>query len=613
MPGRQGCFCGGKNVHTPVVVIRTSLAAGRRYILLGWILLVVCVWPARAALPTQNRLDAQLGWSGWVSLGSWIPLRVEIASTRSGDAAVEAEVPQAGRAAGMIFRAFVHLSPGVPQRITLPVFLTDPGRPVTVRLLDGNRELARQVVAAGGARVVEGVVLALTREPVGLEFLAGFSRKLRAAYIEEDDLPARWQDYSGVALLVIRDLNPARIRPAQEQAIAQWVLQGGHLLVTSGERLDVLRVPWLAALLPAIPIGLAGRQLAGLPEAVTGTSVTVRPGADVHPATGPPLSVRWRVGAGVVTLWTVDAFAPAVRVWPGRVALWDEALRARGAPAVAAPDLAYLLPGTSPLPGGAQTVLAVLSVLYIVAARAVLRRSGRVRYGWLGIPAVAAVFGLTLFGFGLQARRAGSSVVMLSVVDVIAETDRARVTGYVALVNPYGGTAALTAPPGAVLRPTDPAPLVLTDGGAAVSGTISAGSVRFELTQLLTFPLRGRTVQDADGVRVELDNRVQRTITHAVLYREGHRYRLPDVGPQLTMQLDPAKWEAVTRRPVPPQDLGDRLEEWVLARLQRQTRADTVWLVGRVRDPRLDVASPTARLRGAHHAVVVPLALTSSR
>lgn len=590
--------------------MRDGKSAG--HVLLGLILLAACASPVGAAVSGQDRLDAQLGWSGWVPLGSWIPLRVDIASVRSADAVVEAEVPQAGRT-GMTFRAPVHLSPEAPQRITMPVFLTDAGRPVTVRLRDVRGELARQVVAAGGARVVEGVVLALTREPVGLEFLAGFPRKLRPAYVDEADLPVRWQDYGGVALLVIRDLNPTRILPAQEQAIAQWVLQGGHLLVTSGERLDVLHVPWLAALLPAAPTGVAGRQLPGLTGTVTWTSVTVRSGSEVQPGTGPPLVVRWRLGAGVVTLWTIDAFAPPLRVWPGRIALWEDALRTRGGFAVAAPDLADLLPGTSPLPGGAQAVLAVLSVLYVVAARAVLRRSGRIRYGWLGIPAVVAVFGLMLFGFGLEARRAGASVVMVSVVDVIAGTDHARVTGYVSLVNPYGGPAALIAPPGGALRAMEPAPLVLTDGGAVVNGTMPAGSVRFELTHLVPFPLRGRAVQDTQGVRVELENRAQRTITHAVLYRAGHRYRLPDIGPQLTVPLDPAKWEPVTRGPVPPPDLGDRLEEWVLARLQRETRADTVWLVGRVRDPRLDVASPTAGLRGAHHAIVAPLALTSSR
>src|SRR3989337_2790846 len=69
-------------------------------------------------------------------------------------------------------------------------------------------------------RLVDGVVLAVNRRPVGLQQILGESGRIRVAYVTADDLPARWQLYEGVAAVVVRDLDDRRLIPAQVEALA---------------------------------------------------------------------------------------------------------------------------------------------------------------------------------------------------------------------------------------------------------------------------------------------------------------------------------------------------------------------------------------------------------
>src|SRR5256712_8059787 len=197
----------------------------------------------------------------------------------------------------MSFRRPVRLLPGAPQRIAVDVFVPDARRALIVRLVASGREVTRREVPLSASRAVEAVVLALTHEPAGLEFLADLTRKIRAAYITEVNLPVQWQGYAGVQLLVVRDLDERAVSPAQQRALEQWVVQGGRLLVARGAPPAVLRAPRPLRMLPADPAGLTEvRRADGLSRlrgSVTATTLKLRRGAG-----GGPRGARWRVGAG---------------------------------------------------------------------------------------------------------------------------------------------------------------------------------------------------------------------------------------------------------------------------------------------------------------------------
>lgn len=586
-----------------------------------WVVLLLCMlalpstaWCRAPAAPPPGQgeaglpaatLHADVGWAGWIPLRAWLPVRVDLQAVLPVDGEVVVDVPLSGYDAPLSFRRPVRLLPGAPQRIVIDVFTPDARGVLTVRVVAPGREVARRDVPLPATRVVEAVVLALTHEPAGLEFLSDLGRKIRAAYITEGDLPVHWQGYTGVQLLAIRDLDERVVSPAQQRALEQWVAQGGRLLVTGGGPLAVLRAPWLLRMLPADPVGLISvlrpDGLRGVPGPVPVTALRLRRGA-----AGGPMNAQWQWGAGSVQIWAFDPFGPELRSWNGRAALWIAALDAPVRPWIATADMGNALPSSRPLAGAVQVWLLALSIAYILAVRRTLSHAGRVRGGWLGVPVVAAVFVLAMYGFALHARRAGTSVVQVSIAEIIPGTGIARVRTFATLISPYGGAYQLQAVEDAWMQPVEPRPLTF-DAPSAIRGTAPAFGLRVDATQVVPMSLDGRAAINAAGLRVEIDNRGGLTLTNARIVRGGQIYRLPQIGATLSVSLDPARWEPFARQPNPPVDVSDRFMEEVLAGLQRQPPAPGIvaWLVGRSSGA-LAVVGGAMRVE-AHRLVVVPL------
>jgi hypothetical protein len=574
-------------------------------------LLGLLVWPGRlwcATLPAAGApmvsLHTQAGWAGWIPQEAWLPVQVDLQVSASLDGVLIVDVPVPGYAAPLSFRRSVRLGAGARQRLIVDIFVPDARRTLTVRLLASGQQVARQYLPLSAARAVESVVLALTRDAAGLEVLADSAHKIKPAYVTEHDLPAQWQGYAGVRLLVIRDLNTYAVSPAQQQALEQWVLQGGRLAVAGGERLVLLRAPWLLKMLPAVPQDLTSVQHLDMSPSVRGpisvTTLVLRSGA-----TGGPLRARWRWGAGSVLVWAFDPFAPELRA--SRPALWAEALDAPVRPWIASPDLASVLPASRPLSGTVRGALLILSVVYIGSVRYALGRAGRTRTSWLSVPAVALVFTTAMYGFGLHIRHTGTSAVQVSVIEVLPGTDMARVRTSVALLNPYESTFQWRAPDDSWVQPVEPRPLTF-DGPSAISASALLSGLRVDATQVVPMPLQGRAVSDEAGLRAEVDNRSGVAITDAQIFRSGQVYRLARLGAKFSTVLDPARWEPFRRQPNPPATLHERAIEDVLVRLQQQRATpDTVaWLVGRLEDGRLVLAGRPMAVE-AHQVVVVPL------
>jgi len=570
-----------------------------------WGTLLVCALPGPVSGAPAVRLTAQAGWSGWIPPGDWIPLRVDVVAAEAVEGVVVADVPVPLEHAAISFRRPVRLGPGVRQRITLDILVPDVRRAVAVRLVSRGRDLARTDLPLDASRAVDGVVLAVTREPAGLELLADLPRRLRPAYISEADLPSRWQGYAGVQLLAVRDIDERAVSPAQQQALEEWVLQGGRLVVTGDEQLVRLRAPWLMKMLPAVPTGLTVvRNPAELPGVgpIPAAVLSVRQGASARGS----LVAQWRWGAGAVTVWAFDAFAPGLRAWPARAALWETVLHAPVSGWLVPRELADALPASRPLPGGVQAWLALVSILYVLAVRRALRRAGRLRSGWLAVIAVALAFTLAMYGFALQARRAGTTAIQASAVELIPDTGMARVRSALVLISPYGGTFALAAPSGAAVQPVAPYPLTF-DGPEVVGGRAPASGLRFDAQQIVPMPVEGRVVVEESGLRVEVENHSALAIRDALVFRNGQIYRLPRLEERASIQLDPAQWETFARQANPPADAGDRLLEEVLARLPRRSAgADSAWLVGRIVDPRLAFRGRAVQIE-AHELLVLPL------
>src|SRR3989442_8675665 len=131
-----------------------------------------------------------------------------------------------------------------------------------------------------------------------------------------------------------------------------------------------------------------------------------------------------------------------------------------------------------------------------------------------------------MYGFALQARRAGTSVGEASIAEAIPGTAMGRVGTFASLTGPCGGAFQLTMADDAWMQPVEPRPLTF-DAPSAISGSAPASGLRVDAAQVVSMPLTGRTAVSDAGLRVEIDNRGGGSITDAQIFRGGQVYRLP--------------------------------------------------------------------------------------
>jgi|GEM_PF-5307648 len=545
-------------------------------------------------------LEAELGLGGWVVPGRFAPLRVEIVATSEVRGVLEVIVPGAG--GGSITHTHaLQLGAGTRQQIAFDVTVVDPRRPVTLLVRSDGETIARRELAFGAARAAEGVVVALTPERAGLEFLAAAGGRRRAAYLGETTLPSRWQSYDAADLVVLHGVPLRALLPAQQEALSGWVAQGGRLLVIASAGLPV--PAWLDPLLPArvsstvvrvpgIPVALARL----IPEAGAG----ITGGADL------PRAVRGRFGRGVVEIWAFDPFSAGGRAWPERLRLWLALLSTPRPEPAAPPALADELPKTRPLPGSVQVILAALSIAYIVTVRVVLRRWGTRRAGWLLVPLVAGAFATALYAFASGARGAARAIAQVSVMEALPGAQRARVTTFVSFITPYGGSVTARLPPDGAVRLLGEGRLILDEGAHAVTGSARSGMAALQITQIVDLDLRASVVDAEEALHLVLSGSGPPPLD-GVLYRRRQIYRL---GPGRLLPrttLDAARWVALDRPGVLGIDLTARASELLLARLE--DRPEEMWLVGRFPEERTALRLPGGGVGESSQIIALPVSL----
>lgn len=579
--------------------------------LVAFVLLCQLCQPALAQ-SSDIRLETDVGYGGLLVPGVWMPLRVDITAPTALDGVLVIDVPDA-RGGTATYRYPLHLLPNIRQEFRAEVVVPDPRHPLVVRVLRDGHEVRRQDAFVGGPRTVDGIIITLTHEAAGLEFVTTFGGRVRPAYIREEDLPMRWQGYEGAAAVVIRDLEDTRLLAGQQQALRDWVAQGGRLVVTGSELLITAKGSWLEPLLPALPVGVADVRSSSLFSDIS-TPLTIavvrpRPGASVQTDRTYPLVVRWHYGRGQVTLWAFDGFAVSVRGSPRLRAMWREVLTESQPASVASKTLAENLPASQSLPGVVQAQITLLLGLYIVTLRWALHRFGPARRGWLGIVAVVVISGALLYGSAVAARGAATSIVQISLVEAIPDVGLARMTTYAALVSPYGGSFRLTAPPAASIRPLGRAALNVVGAPVEIAGQAPPEGIRFELLQILPFAVRGTTALTAEGLHVEIENQSGLRIREPSIYLDGQTYRLTEIQTHLSTVLDPTKWEPADRPRIGSDELERRVQQWTFGRLGPDViiRRDRPSLVGWVDDARLVARLQQAQSGTAVHLLVVPL------
>lgn len=389
----------------------------------------------------------------------------------------------------------VTLNPGVAQSVWLyfrSPWTLDPASPFTVTITEadnaesasaagGGRQIGSARIAPGGGSVISpahGLMGVIGRAPAaGLTAYSiraeqtnhsGTSHELVEVItgVVPADLPDRWMGLRQFEALVWLEGDPSTLSDAQARAIREWVMRGGHLIVSVpsiGQAWASPRNNPLFGILPAVRFdrveGLDLRTLGPLlsprlpPGApMIGAVHALRPNDDalvsdaaviLASPDGKPLVVRRLLGAGATTLIGVDLsdLALGARVDPQlfwhRVTgkrfdvLTHEEMRAlRDSPKRA--DFRMREPAWLDIDIPAQIVkegrasVGVLLGLFVFATYlllagpigfAALKRRKQTHHAWLAFVAVAGLFTMVAWGGATALRPTRAEIQHLTVLN----------------------------------------------------------------------------------------------------------------------------------------------------------------------------------------------------
>lgn len=193
------------------------------------------------------------------------------------------------------------------------------------------------VLAADPDRYSFWRTLDSVRAPTGYDFREEFDthyRVLLPRVKTRVPLPSSALTWTSLAYLLWDRFDPARLTPAQTQALLDWLHWGGQIIVSGPDSLDVLAAGFLKPYVPADPGGtalwkaedlaelsvrdwtMAGPRLADDRE-WTGVELQLRPEAEVLVATDDrPLVVERRVGRGRIVVTAFSLAEHELRDWP---------------------------------------------------------------------------------------------------------------------------------------------------------------------------------------------------------------------------------------------------------------------------------------------------------
>jgi hypothetical protein len=434
--------------------------------------------PRQPADPITLQLEA--GYGQRFRPDYWTPLLITVANDgpdASGALRVRAEANSGGAAT---YSTPIALPQQSRKQVFLYVTLQSFARRVQVELIsDTGAVLATvdsQLQIANRQDVLAVVVTDAPGGSVDLTAAALGSGQVYQTNRAVENLPAKAEALMALDALIFTDVDTGRLSVAQQTAVADWVLAGGHLVVTGGPNYR-LTSAGLADLLPLTLSGstvvddltplavFTGRRADTLqePDVVLATGV-LHPEATVLVETGGEALLTRRVyGAGLVDYLAVDPGLAPFRRWPERAALWDALLFvahqqpswAQGvqdwmmADRVVRQSPGFALPSALGMFGMLMLYIFVIGPLNY----AVLRLVGRRELAWLTIPVIVIVFSVLAYATGFSLRGTQATLNRLSMVQVWPGQDRARVDGLVGILSPRRSLYTLSAGPGLTLRP----------------------------------------------------------------------------------------------------------------------------------------------------------------
>ncbi len=450
---------------------------------------LVVAAPAVAADPPLTIENVRVGFGRdqaeqTYKIGRWTAVRVDLkAGPQPFEGTLEVIAPD-DTGTPAVFRRPVTLAAG--QFATF-VGYARPGEgstgsdPITVTVRNARGRVVDRMDSQSTTGVEAGrVVLATIGPPGGVELLparvefktennANDSGLILAPLAVPEGVPSSWLGYDAADVVVLNTNDPAALDVLQfgrDEALRDWLLRGGHLVVVVGDRWQAVRESFLAGLLPALPTGQSPLADPSVVESFANSDrpitkdggptmqatalelVPARGGRALDLSSGSPLVARGHYGFGRVTVVGLNVDQKPFADWADRDDFWLRAIdlartsattgAAAGAIAPApvpgafygnaeAADLGTYLaksleqfPGVTPVPFGWVAFFVFLYILLIGPGDYLFLKKvvKRMELTWITFPAIVLAVSLLAYAAAYAVKGTDLRINRAEVVDV---------------------------------------------------------------------------------------------------------------------------------------------------------------------------------------------------
>lgn len=459
------------------------------------------------------------GFDGRFRDDMWAPLLIRAANDGadvSGRLVVRPET--SGNIVNNTYSTPVNLPSGSRQNVLLYIVPSAMGSNLRVELLDSSDTvITSQAATMRSLQPQDQLYVVITSAANGSVDMSGASISGNNAFQANwgvENLPEVSAVLSAVDMLLITDADTALISTRQQQALADWIIGGGHLIVTGGTAWQSTAAG-LLDLLPMNPTGsttvdnlTALADWTGRPDIRRNAFEEAQQGEDPEAAQelppelaestviatgtttddaevlvvgqgGAPLVSRRQYGAGYIDYLAADPNAAPLRNWDGLTNLWFS-LRTSVEPRPSwgngflqwqyATNAVQIIPGFNLLPSTAALCLFLIAYIALVgpANYLILSRLNRREWAWLTMPILIIAFSALAWLTGFNLRGNEVTLNRISVIQSFPDAPRARVDELTGLLSPRRANYSLAMLDGSALQ-TIPQTNVITGGGPFTS------------------------------------------------------------------------------------------------------------------------------------------------
>jgi hypothetical protein len=448
-------------------------------------LLAYFIFSPTSTLPTAAQtgsaglqMNVYPAMQGYFKYGEWLPIWIEL-ENNGPDLVGEVLARVTGSGGTMVFTAPVELPTVSRKRLALYVLPNNFTKQLEVQFVANNQVQASQRVEIQPNPNVTFLIGLVSPERGALALINGISipgnirRPIRLIDISLAELPERFEGLRSLDIIVLNNVDASSLTTRQSEALANWVRQGGRLVIGGGANAIQTVAGLDQAMLPVIPRSsqeiaavdaLSSAFLSEIPEVeenqiipeirVPGPFLValgdLNGGQTIIQQDDIPLLASKEFGAGRVDWVALDLSGSPFDAWSGTTQFWElligpGAIYPEWAPADISPrqqfasTMPYTLTNLPMLDLPSTQGLALLLGVYILlvgpANYFFLRWRKKLHWAWLTIPGITMIFSVGAFGLGYALH--GSDVFLNKVAVIELQSDgKAIVNSYLGLFSP---------------------------------------------------------------------------------------------------------------------------------------------------------------------------------